>query len=330
MSSPFARQGSFAITRQGIITTLLSLDFLAQSLAAYPGRKNLIWLSEGFPLSLYPPDNIDSGTAGPGAVAEFDDFGGAVERIADALMNAQVAVYPIDAAGVSKNDRFPARVTMRDVAERTGGKAFYNRNDLDLGVRTSIDDGSTYYTMAYYPENRKWDGKLRNIDLKIDRPGVTLRYRRGYYAIIPGGTDSVLSAAGEFGRALALASPSYNGVLFKAQVVPPADKAQKVTVNFAIDPHTIRFQSQADGLQHANVKCVVAAFADKLHPPQLSEQSTINAAIKPEVYQQLMHANLPCHQSISLKPGSYELRLGVIDSNSRLMGTVGASVTVPK
>ena len=74
---------------------------------------------------------------------------------------------------------------MESMAERTGGKTFINRNDIDIGIRTSIDDGSSYYTLDYYPENRQWDGKFRRIDLKVARPQIKLRNRQGYYALAP-------------------------------------------------------------------------------------------------------------------------------------------------
>src|SRR5258708_39874972 len=74
---------------------------------------------------------------------------------------------------------------MNNLAQSTGGKAFYNRNDLIVGLRTSLEDGATYYTLSYYPDNKKWDGKFRVITVKSARPGVNLRYRLGYYAVGP-------------------------------------------------------------------------------------------------------------------------------------------------
>ena len=52
---------------------------------------------------------------------------------------------------------------MNSVAEQTGGKAFYNTNDLNKAIRDSMEDGSTYYTLGYYPENKNWDGRFRRI-----------------------------------------------------------------------------------------------------------------------------------------------------------------------
>jgi len=76
----------------------------------------------------------------------MDDYSREVEQMSDALMEAQIAIYPIDPAGLTGAafrpllNRYGAQSSLREMAERTGGKAFINRNDLDLGIRSSIDD----------------------------------------------------------------------------------------------------------------------------------------------------------------------------------------------
>ncbi len=277
-SAVFSQRGSFQTSTQGRWAAFNGMRFLARSLAGYPGRKNLIWLSEGFPLNLFP-----DALMGEGVVAT-EDYSAIVEEIADELMNAQVAVYPIDAAGVSMSDRFPAQTAMKSMSERTGGKTFYNRNDIDLGVRTSIDDGSTYYSMQYYPENRDWDGKFRKIEVKLNRPGVTLQYRRGYYALGPEreGNNAI---SGEFSRALDVDAPSSTGVLFQAAVAVPADKSGKVVVKFAIDPHTIAFLNKGSGTHTAALNCVVWAYPNGKGDPIRVEGGTINANVNDDVYQ---------------------------------------------
>src|SRR5262249_13359456 len=254
-ASAFSSEGSFQTSDLGIDVTLTSMLFLAHSLSNYPGRKNLIWVSEGFPLSLFPDVQMGSGSF------VINDHTLAVEKIADELMKAQVAVYPIDASGVSLNSRFAARTAMESVAERTGGRTFYNRNDIDVGVRTSIEDGSVFYNMQYYPQNKNWDNRFRKIEVKVSRPNVHLQYRRGYYAVQPqeGPKDNV-TISGDVGQALLRDAPASSGVLFQAGIAPPAQATQqKFMVNFAVDPHTIAFQHGDDGLQHAKLGCVVWA-----------------------------------------------------------------------
>ncbi|HZD94519.1 MAG TPA: VWA domain-containing protein, partial [Candidatus Sulfotelmatobacter sp.] len=258
-ASPFNRRGTYQVTGQGRFLTAKSMLFLAHTLAGYPGRKNLLWVSEGFPISLFPEL-----AAGQDALI-IDDYTALAAKIADELMEAQVALYPIDAAGVTVNDRFPARTAMESMAERTGGKTFYARNDIDTGIRTSLDDGSTYYTLEYSPQSRNWDGKFRRIELKLSRPHKQLRYRQGYYALSP--VSSTDSASEAFSHAMDRDAPTSAAVRFQARVVMPSAQTQgKTVVNFGIDPHTIAFEKEADDLEHARLSCVVWAYGSKGEP----------------------------------------------------------------
>jgi VWFA-related protein len=319
-ASPFSTRGSFKAGPHAREITARSMLFLAGALSGYPGRKNLIWLSEGFPINLFPEL-----TAGD-QVMVVEDYSPLAERIADALMNAQVALYPIDAAGVSINDRFPAHTAMASMAERTGGKTYFNRNDIDLGIRTSIDDGATYYTLEYYPQNRVWDAKFRHIEVKLTRPGIRLRYRQGYYALGPNNDNG--SVSDSFSRAMDRDAPTSAAILFQAAVLPPSAQTQnKVLVNFGIDAHTLSFQRQSDDLQHASITCVVWAYPAKGDP--VRDEGTSQAAIKEDVYQQMLKSYFPCQRSLTLKKGHYNLRLGILDRTTGLIGTASTQVTVP-
>jgi len=100
-------------------------------------------------------------------------------------------------------------------------------------------------------------------------------------------------------------------------------------VNFAIDPHTLAFERKDDGLEHAMVSCAVAAFSEKGSLVK-EEISNVTAAMKADEFEKMMKGQqFPCKRTIELKPGSYNLTLGVVDRNSRLMGTTTAWVKVP-
>ena len=314
-------------------TTLDAFKAIARIMGTYKGRKNLIWVSESFVVDTMP----DIQTArGPLFMTEYSRQ---VEEMSDALMEAQIAIYPIDPAGLTGEafrpilSNFSSHSSLREMAAKTGGKAFMNRNDLDVGIRDSIDDGSSYYTTSYHPTNKTWDGKLRKVEIKSTRPGVTLRYREGYYAvdpsILPGNQKQAKETSMDFAEALDPDMPPSTGVLFQAQVVPPSEKTQnKVLVNFALDPHMITFQKQPDGKQHAEVSCVAWAFPVKGKAIG-SGGGTVNANVDEATLNKIMQSAFPCRQSLALAPGNYELTLGVIDQLTRKMGTLTAWVTVP-
>lgn len=320
-ASPFSQRGTFRNVPQGRIAAFRSMIFLAQALAGYRGRKNLIWISEGFPLSLYP----EIGTSADVVIVE--DYSPLLEKIADDLMAAQVALYPISAAGVSKDDQFPARTTMSSMAQRTGGKTFFNRNDLDTGIRSSLDDGSTYYTLEYYPSNKSWDNKFRHIKVKVGRPGMKLQYRDGYYGDSPLNTYSLGTLGDEFSKAMDITAPTLTSIAFQAAVLPASKETQNhTTVNIAIDPHTLAFERSGDGLEHAHVNCVVWAYPHKGNP--IRSEGTYDAAFKPEEYEQLMKSYFPCRRTLDLKPGSYTLRIGILDRTTDQIGTLSTPVAV--
>jgi len=322
-ASPFTQRGTFRNVPQGRGAAFRGMIFLAQTLAGYPGRKNLIWISEGFPLSLYPDSVMGD------EVLQTEDYSPFVEKIADSLMGAQVALYPISAAGVSKDDQFSAQTAMAGMAQRTGGKTFFNRNDIDTGVRTSLDDGSTYYTLEYYPANKTWNNKFRHIKVSVARAGIKLQYRDGYYADNPltvFGTDTM---SNEFSQALDINSPALTAISFQAAVLPPSPQTQnKMSVVFHIDPHTLAFQSGSDGLEHAELNCVVWAYPRKGDPIR-AEGGTITAALPIDDYNKIMKSFFPCQRALDLKPGQYTLRLGVLDRKANLIGTLSTPLSVP-
>ncbi len=187
-ASAFSTRGDYHTSERDIENTLNQFNVLAKVLAGYPGRKNLIWLSESFPLVLVPEtDNqlhmdgqsLRSTIQGPASTTNpsstqqnlqssptFKSYAALIKKVSDALMSAQVAVYPVDAGAVGRNDHLASQHTMNNMAESTGGKSFMNSNDLVLGLRNGIEDGSSYYTLTYYPENKNWDGLFRRIQVK--------------------------------------------------------------------------------------------------------------------------------------------------------------------
>ena len=325
--------------------TIDALNALARLLSGYPGRKNLIWISEAFPINIAP--DMSLGINASNRVRQYEQQ---VTDTAEALVDAQIAIYPIDARGLASASRFDANSqrinsanpaplddasstilasqdTMKEFAQRTGGRAYYNRNDLDDAIRNSIEDGSTYYTLAYYPANKDWNGKFRKVEVKVNRPDIRLRHRPGYYAFDPKVARDPKLRFAAFGQALSLDSPISTGLRFEAGVVLPSAKTGKVMVNFALDPRGISFEKQDDGLQHAKVDCAVQAFTPNGKPFK-TEATTYTPALKPEAFAEVLQKLFYCHQSIELPAGNYLLRLGVLDQHTGLMGTTNAKVTI--
>ena len=364
-ASAFSTHGDFHTNERDIATTLNQLNALAKTLAGYPGRKNLIWLSESFPINLFP-DSMANGASGicsgdacattggrptgtgmssPGGSpmnlgrsslegngeGSYKDYALLIKKVSDSLMKAQVAVYAVDAGAVGKDERIASHVTMNDMADRTGGRAFINTNDLAASMSSSIDDGSTYYTLEYYPDNKKWDGLFRSIQVRSSRPGVNLRYRAGYYALDPEKVNKEDSdaVAESFSRALQVDAPAATQIVFQAQVQPPSDKNKKVVVALHIDPRTLAFEHKDGGMEVARLSCTVWAYGKDKDKPIMSN-GTVSANLKASEYQQMLQQHfLPCERQLELKPGTYALRMGVLDRATNKIGTASAQVVVP-
>jgi VWFA-related protein len=378
----FADQTVSNQTDERIGYTMGALMSLARMLAGYPGRKNLIWLSESVPIGIYPDAKSakHSGTPNPkqapdtrGQLAEDSppsirnglankrDYVDQLTLLSNTLADAQVSVYPVDARGLmgsafsnvsnsmngqggagglatkmegkQAEELFQAHYNMRDIAEKTGGLPFYNRNDLDVAVREGIEDGSTYYSIGYYPAEKEWDGQFRKIQISATRPGVKLRYRSGYYAIDRREFERSHPNQRRIDIVAALNAdyPMAMGLQFKASVIAPAAGQTKTTINFAIDPAPILFQAGEDGLQHAQVTCAVRVFARKdIEHPKQTEAMRVNPAIKPEVLEQIRKTYFPCRLELELPPGEYLLRLLVRDDTTGVIGTANARQTVEK
>jgi VWFA-related protein len=333
-------------------TTINALISLARTLAGYPGRKNLIWVSSSFPSNLFDLAGLNSTSSRrqASAISEGRSYSNPIERISSALSNARVAVYPVDTRGVNSfasvsnlanrdgnavsggvADPQSAHTTMNTVAERTGGRAFYNTNDLADAIREGIEDGATYYTLGYYPENKDWNGKFRKILVKLNHPGVRLHYREGYIATDPHAylkMDAKQQAI-DFGQALNLDTPIATGLPFKSAIIMPSEKtANKLVVNFGIDAHALSFELQDDGLQHTSVDCAVQIFNNKGTAVRAPLAQNFSAALKPDQYQMVLQKFFPCNQAFELSSGDYLLRLGVRDNTTGLIGTVNAPVTI--
>jgi VWFA-related protein len=175
------------------------MRMMGSYLAGYPGRKNLIWFTGRVPMT-----RLGTGFGNPFSDGmTVSDSEGEANQLTDVLTVSRIAVYPVDTYGlvalpVSMTAASPGaaarpgmsamptgfnnHANMDEIAELTGGKAYYNTNDFTRVIDDVIRTGSTYYTMAYATSNTKWNGEFRRIKIAVNRPDVQLLYKDGYYA----------------------------------------------------------------------------------------------------------------------------------------------------
>jgi VWFA-related protein len=149
--------------------TVRTINLIAGHLLHMSGRKSLIWLTSGFPM-LIP----GRGRAAAPLALFFQD----IEKMLAKLNAADAAVYSIDASGLRIGPNFLFE-TMQEISPRTGGTAFFDRNDLDEGIRRALEDAAASYTLGFHAPDDARPG-LHAITVRVDRPGVKLRYRETY------------------------------------------------------------------------------------------------------------------------------------------------------
>jgi VWFA-related protein len=347
-------------TDMRVRVTLASLRSIARALGGFTGRKNLIWVSSVFPFSLQP-DAGDYPDAQRG-------YGEEIRRTAALLASAQVAVYTVDARGLIVGNVFesnssqlvqtvqrldnPQTVeeelanshdatigshqTMQNLAKETGGMALYNQNDITHAVAISAADGAHYYTLGFYPDGGNWDGKFHRIEVKIDRDGLKVRHRSGYFAVDAAQSfgsatpqQSERQAYDELRRALADPLPATE-LTFHVRV-PQPDPAQRaqLQVQFLVDSSSVSFDEVENGLHHCNLDFMVAAISPdgKLIA---SDGHTVDARLKPDQYAQALRNGVPFSMQLSIAAGTYSLHLAVRDNRTGLLGTLAIPLTVEK
>jgi VWFA-related protein len=349
MMDRFERESENFARDTRISTTLSALEQIARFMSGQSGRKVLLWFSTGFPFSVVG----DS----PSAMEAERDYGDQIRRTINLLNDAHVATYTIDAGGLVPSSlgdpslsgrdsegkvhlgidanralssesfqRFSTHDAMETIARDTGGRYFGNANDLDDAIQSALSESSSYYMLGYYPVNKKWNAKFRNIKLQIDRPGTQLRYRRGYFAVNP---SDWRKDNGERTLTAALTSHSLPSteVTFMARALPPQPDSDTV-VEFAIDTSTLSFQTEAGNFHHCTLQFEVQAFTPEGKRVK-TEVQTADASLPEPTYERVSKQELPMSVPIRLAPGKYILRLGVRDNQTGLFGTADLALEVP-
>jgi len=274
---------------------------IANHLASVSGPKNLIWLSDSFPVS------------------------SSLTRI---LNQIDMAVYPVDPCGleapfgmVSDCPFEPEIKIMRGLANLTGGRAFYNTNDVEGSVRTALDDRRSSYTLGYYPDHGKWDGEFREIKLRVKRPDLQVRLRNGYFAMPdgpPGRKD--LQAVIEEAFMCPLES---SGLSLTASVRPAPQKGEEIfSVN--LDAHEMRLDDKA-GLWRGSLKVIFRQLDANVRAVS-STGVDLGLNLEKSTYDRTLRDGLKITKQVLIAPRTETLRVLVLDMASGAIGTVSVPV----
>jgi VWFA-related protein len=159
-----------------------TLGDLADGLAALPARrKAIVYVSTGL--------HLDFAAVMPDSLAWTDVLGGhdtgstvnRVLRLFDRARRANVSVYCVNPRGLSVDDLRVEQQFLRTLSQNTGGFTVTDTNDPRAGVVQIFRENSSYYVIGYQPANARTEARFRKIEVRVNRPGATVRTRSGYF-----------------------------------------------------------------------------------------------------------------------------------------------------
>ncbi|MDP9267164.1 MAG: VWA domain-containing protein [Acidobacteriota bacterium] len=264
------------------------------------------------------------------------------ERTMQALNKSQIAIYPIDARGlvayssaassrVRLNDVYgteaQTHTTMNEIATVTGGKAYYNTNDITAAFNKATGESTQYYMLGYYADKDK-KVSWHKLQVKVNRPDVDIRARSGYMS---GGMVSAKKP--EDVRNLdiraALASPlDYSALPMRVYLDPAtAGAGNKKKIPFEIVAQPGASAVDAANKNHIQLDFLVVARNPKGESVgQLSQK--IEANLAENQLQQFATDGLNYKQALQLAPGAYSLIFIVRDNLTGKIGSVNAPLRV--
>lgn len=332
--------------------TINSLLAVISPMQSLPGRKTVIFFSEG--LKLPPavqqkfPSVINAANRANVSIYSIDAAG---LRIQSGTAEAAKELNSIAAAGMAQqgrgNDRgatgpymrslernedllrFDARSGLGALSDQTGGFLIHDTNDLVAGLRRIDDDMNGYYLLTYTPKNKDYDGRFRRINVKIARGNVDIQSRKGYYAVESVGQLPMLdyeapaiAAAGNAksggsqkflrGRALSYPAPGKTGLALIMAEAPLS-----------------AFKFSSDNKTYNTDFSVVVLVRDESEQviQKLSQHYTLTGAAQDA--ENAKKGNVLFYREALLRPGKYQVQLIAYDQTTNSVNVSNSALEVP-
>ena len=335
--------------------TLLTIRDLADSLSSVHGRrKAMVYISEGIE---YTTSNFEEwreigGNARTGVTVED-----ALRDAVTAASRANVSIYSVDPRGLTNlgdtgieinsvpddpNLRLDsagllaevklAQDSLRVLSEQTGGVAWVNSNDLAAGFDRVVRENSSYYMLGYYPANDRHDGRFRRIEVRVNRPGVQVRARKGYMS--PGKEAPVArrfaKAEGSPELADALSRPiQTSGLTLHANAAAFKGAARDTSLGVTLTADGAGFTfAEKEGWIEDTLEVSVRVI-DPKGTVRGSEHFELNIRIRPESRRIFIDTGFRVISKIDVPPGKYNLQIAAREAGGGALGTVFTTVEVP-
>lgn len=324
--------------QQGYATTN-GLFAIISTLGTLPGRKSLVLFSEGIAI---PPavqrlflGVIDAAhranvaiytmdAAGLRAASEQEKIRNEVNRAAGRGINTGYTPRGADNGPLTRalehNEdvlRSDPRTGFGELAQGTGGLVFDNTNNLRQGFDRVESDQRNYYLVGYTPTNNTFDGRFRTIQVKVNRPGVTVAARKGYFAVRDAGGLPVNSwEAPALGALEGKPVPNAFPIRAAALLFPEGDRPGLVPVVVDFSTAALTFRPAADGKTYTSDFAVLVRFLDQHSRVvrKVSQHYEVNGPL--ENLERARQGEVVFYREPELPVGVYTMETAVYDAPS--------------
>jgi VWFA-related protein len=329
------------------VGTIGAVNFVLRGMSELPGRKSIVLVSDGFAL---PRPNGD-----PDSMRVFE----ALKKLVDRANRASVVVDTLDArglvvTGLTAADNAQGRTGRQllqvessraqqiaatqegllYLAKETGGRSIINNNDIAGGVRQMVDDQS-YYLIGYVPDEdtfKPGTSKYNNLSVKVNRPGLLVRFRSGFFATPDRPADLFAGATPGKKLEYALTSPfAINDITLNLNALYQGGSKDGSTVRalLHVKGSDLSAVDVEGGKKKVSFDLLALTFGDNGSPvDKLSK--TFNVTLTAAEYQQLAKTGFVYDFLFPVKkPGAYQLRMALQDKNSQKIGSANQFIQVP-
>jgi VWFA-related protein len=286
--------------------TLLAL---IRVLAAIPGRKTVLFFSEG--LSINVVDNSYL-----------------LKQVVNEANRANVSFYTVNTNGLQtlgSSAQAQASIDwlpLRELAESTGGFSMENSNDLRAPLQRVVEDATSHYEIFYQPKSQNFDGRFRRIEVRVNRPGAILQTREGYYAL-PMLAGQMLQAS-EIQCLKALDEvPRPRAFQFRREAIRFNDIGGQAQYQLVVEiPSSVpRLTMQSDGKLLTGGISVLALVKDQSGNviDKLSRSPGLQVA--PSNLERFQQVPLTFTLPVAVPPGQFSVEIAVVDPSSHRAST---------
>lgn len=330
--------------------TMNALTAVVNSLKLVPGRKSVLFFSEGL---VIPPNVmprflslIDEANRANVAVYAMDAKGLRAESTqaeardeinayaAGRLNNGERSIGAGGAASryLERNEdrlRMDPASGLGQLANETGGFLIAGSNNFEKGFTRVSEDIRAHYVMTYSSSKPAFDGKFREISVKVKRPGLTVSHRKGYYAVAPSPDGSPVLAYEAPGLALLESSPLPNGfpVTARAFVFPRGESETTAPILVAFDTKHLDYSTVGEEF---SAEAVVIARLRDGNGQVLAKMSEQYSLAGPTAQMTSSQAGrIVFFRKPTVPPGLYQLEAIVYDTHTARASVRISSLEVP-